>query len=69
MSQKSYKLLCKMFTAVRERTRDERESILGNGFMGYASGNIGDFKRQKQKRSTATDYKDYNGVDDSEKIH
>ena len=55
-----------MFAAVRERTRDERESILGNGFMGYASGNIGDFKRQKQKRSTATDY---NGVDDSEKIH
>ena len=30
----SYELLCKMFSAVPERTKEELESILGRGFMG-----------------------------------
>ena len=38
MSEKSDKLLCKMFAAVPERTKEELESILGKKFMGYASG-------------------------------
>ena len=48
-------LLCKMFSAVPERTNKELESILGKKFMGYASGNFSDFERQKQKGSTVTD--------------
>ena len=54
-SEKSYVLLCKMFSAVPERTKEELESILGKKFMGYASGNFSDFERQKQKGSTVTD--------------
>ena len=38
MSEKSYELLCKIFSAVPERTKEELESILGRKFMGYASG-------------------------------
>ena len=49
MSEKSYELLCKMFSAVPERTKEELELILGKKFMGYASGNFSDFERQKQK--------------------
>ena len=49
MSEKSYKLLCKMFSAVPERTKEKLESILGKKFMGYASRNFSDFERQKQK--------------------
>ena len=30
--------ICKMFSAVSERTKDELESILGKKFMVYASG-------------------------------
>ena len=45
MSEKSYEFLCKMFSAVPERTREELESILGKKFMGYANGNFSDFER------------------------
>ena len=38
MSEKSYELLCKIFSAVPERTKEELESILGKKFMGYVSG-------------------------------
>ena len=48
MSEKSYELLCKFFSAVTERTKEELELILGTKFMGYASGNFCDFERQKQ---------------------
>ena len=34
MSEKSYELLCKMFSAVPERTKEELESILVKKFMG-----------------------------------
>ena len=34
--------------------------------MGYASGNFSDFERQKQKGSTATDYK---AVDENDENH
>ena len=66
MSEKSYELLCKMFSAVPERTEEELESILGSRFMGYASGNFSDFERQKQKGSTVTDY---NAVDEDDEVH
>ena len=66
MSEKSYGLLCKMFSAVPERTKEELESILGKKFMGYASGNLSDFERQKQKGSTVTDY---NAVDENDEVH
>ena len=66
MSEKSYELLCKMFSAVPERTNKELESILGKKFLGYATGNISDFKRQKQKGSTI---KDYNAVDENDEVH
>ena len=56
MSEKSYELGCKMFSAVQERTKEELESILVKKFMGYASGNFSDFEKQKQKGSTVTDY-------------
>ena len=36
MSEKSYELLCKMFSAVPERTKEELESILGRKFMGIS---------------------------------
>ena len=65
-SEKSYELLCKMFSAVPERTKEELESILGTKFMGYARGNLSDFERQKQKGSTVTDY---NAVDESDEVH
>ena len=66
MSEKSYGLLCKIFSAVQERTMEELESILGKKFMGYASGNFSDFERQKQKGSTVTDY---NAVDENDETH
>ena len=66
MTEKPYKLLCKMFSAVPERTKEELESILGKKFMGYASGNFSDFERQKQKGSTVTDY---NAVDENDEVH
>ena len=56
MSEKSYDLLFKIFSAVPERIKAELESILGKKFMGYATGNFSDFERQKQKGSTVTDY-------------
>ena len=66
MSEKSYKRLCKTFSAVPKRTREELESILGKKFMGYASGYFSDFEIQKQKRSTVTDY---NAVDENVEVH
>ena len=66
MSEKSYELLCKIFSAVPERTKEEVEPILQNKFMGYASGNFSDFERQKQKGSTVTDY---NAVDENDEVH
>ena len=66
MSEKSYELLCKIFSAVPERTKEELESILGRKIMGYASGNFSDFERQKQKGSTVTDY---NAVDENDESH
>ena len=66
MSEKSYELLCKMFSAVPERTKEEFESILGKNFMGYVSGNFSDFERQKQRGSTVTDY---NAVDENDEVH
>ena len=59
MSEKSYELLCKMFSAVPERTKEELESIPGRKFMGYASGNFSDFERQKQRGSTVTVNENY----------
>ena len=64
--RKPYDLLCKMFSAVPERTKEELELILGKKFMGYASGNLSDFERQKQKGSTVTDY---NAVDENDEVH
>ena len=66
ISEKSYELLCKIFSAVPERTKEELESILGRKFMGYASGIFSDFERQKQKGSTVTDY---NAVDENDEVH
>ena len=66
MSEKSYELLCKMFSAVPERTKEELESKLGKKFMGYVSGNFSDFERQKQRGSTVTDY---NAVDENDEVH
>ena len=66
MSVKSYESLCKMFSGVTERTKEELEPILGKKFIGYVSGNFSDFERQKQKGSTATDY---NAVDENDEIH
>ena len=66
MSKKSYELLCKMFSAVPERTKEELELILGRKFMGYVSGNFSDFERQKQRGSTVTDY---NTVDENDEVH
>ena len=65
-SEKSYELLCKMFSAVSEKSREELESILGKKFMGYASGNFSDFERQKQKGSTVMDY---NAVEENGEVH
>ena len=59
MSERSYELLCEMFSAVPER-------ILGKKFMGYVSGNFSDFERQKQRGSTVTDY---NTVDENDEVH
>ena len=66
MSENSYELLCKMFSAIPERTKEELESILGKKFMGYVSGNFSDFEKQKQRGSTVTDY---NAVDENDEIH
>ena len=38
MSEKSYELLCKMFAAVPERTKDELEPILEKKFKKYVIG-------------------------------
>ena len=65
-SKQFYELLCKMFSAVPERTMEELESILGRKFMGYVSGNFSDFERQKQRGSTVTDY---NRVDENDEVH
>ena len=65
MSAKSYKLLCKMVSAVPERTEKELELILGKKFMGFASGNFSDFERQKQKGSKVTDC---NAVDENDEV-
>ena len=65
MSEKSYELLCKMFTAVPEKTKEDLESILGKKFMGNASGNFSDFERQNQKGSTVTAY---NAVDENDEV-
>ena len=65
-SERSYELLCKMFSAVPERTKEELESILGKKFMGYVSGNFSDFERQKQRGSTVTDYKT---VDENDEVN
>ena len=64
--EKSFKLLCKKFSEVPERAKEELESILGKKFMGYASGNFSDFERQKQKGSTVTDY---NALDETDEVH
>ena len=66
MSEKSYELLCKMFSVVPERTKEEVESILGKKFMGHVSGNFSDFERQKQRGSIVTDY---NTVDENDEVH
>ena len=66
MSEKSYDLLCKMFSAVPEITKEELKSILGKRFVGYVSGNHSDFERQKQRGSTVTDY---NTVDENDEVH
>ena len=66
MSEKSYEFLCKMFSAVPERTKEELEPILGKKFIGYARGNFKDFERQKQKGSTVTGY---NAVDENDEVH
>ena len=68
MSEKSYELLCKMFSAVPEGTKEELESILGTHekFMRYASRNFSDFEMQKQKRSTVTEYIT---VDENDEVH
>ena len=66
MSEKSYEVLCKMLSAVLERTKEELELILGRKFMGYVSGNFSDFERQKQRGSTVTDY---NTVDENDEVH
>ena len=66
MSEKTYDLLCKKFSAVLERPKEELESILGKKFMRYASGNFSDLDRQKQKKSTVTDY---NAVDENDEVH
>ena len=66
LSEKCYELLCKIFSAVPERTKEELESILRKKFMGYASGNFSDFERQKQKGSTVTEY---NAVDENDEFH
>ena len=52
MSEKFYELLCKMLSAVPEKTKEELES--GKKFMGYTSGNFSEFERQKQKGLTVT---------------
>ena len=66
MSEKSYELLCKMFSAVPEKTKEELELIVGKKFMGYVSGNFSDFERQKQRGSTVTDY---NTLDENDQVH
>ena len=66
MSEKFEVLLCKMFSAIPEKTEKELERILGKKFMGYASGNFSDFERQKQKESIVTDY---NAVDENDEVH
>ena len=66
MSERTYELMCKMFSAVPERTKEELESILGKKFMEYVSGNFSDFERQKQRGSTVTDH---NTVDENDEFH
>ena len=67
-SEKSYDLLCKMFSAAPEKTKEKLESILEKKFMRYASGNFSDFERQKQKGSTVTDYNAVDEIDEVQKV-
>ena len=55
-----------MLAAIPERTEEEMKAILGKKLMGHACGNLNDFERQKQRGSTATDYK---AVDENDEIH
>ena len=64
MSKKSYELLCKIFAAVRGRTKGKLEPILWKRFIGCACGNFSNFERHKQKGLTATGY---NPVDENDK--
>ena len=66
MSEKTYELMWKLFSAAPERTKEELELILVQKFMGYVSGNFSDFERQKQRGSTVTDY---NTVDENDEVH
>ena len=68
MSEKTYELLCRIFSAVSERTKEELESILGKNFNGYVSGNFSDFERQKQRGSTIRNYNN-NTVDENDEVH
>ena len=49
MSDKSYELLCKMFSAVPERTKEDLESILGETFMGSPVGTSVTLKYKSRK--------------------
>ena len=66
MSEKSNELLCKIFSSVPERAKEELVLILGKEFMGYVSGNFSNFDCQKQRGSTVTDY---NTVDENDEVH
>ena len=57
--RKILQVTVQLISAVPQKTKEELESILGEKFMGYASGNFSDFERQKQKGSTVTDYNFY----------
>ena len=54
MSEKSYELLGKMIAALPERTKEELEPILGEKFMGYASGNFIDFDKDRSRKHFST---------------
>ena len=65
MSEKVYKLLCKLFEAVTGRAKNELEPILGKKFMGYTSGNFIDVERHKQIGSATYD----NAINENDEIH
>ena len=66
MSEKSYKLMSKTFSAVPERTKEKLEPMLAKKYIRYSNENFSDFEKQKQKGSTATDF---NAVDENDEIH